>query len=59
MSLINSTSKTNAIIISYIALLFNTLSAISLTPLLLKKLGVDDFGLYQMILTKIEHRLRF
>lgn len=49
MSLINSTSKTNAIIISYIALFLNTLTAIFLTPFLLRKLGVDDFGLYQMI----------
>lgn len=49
MSLINSTSKKAAVILSYLAIFLNTLSAIFLTPFLLKKLGVDDFGLYQMI----------
>lgn len=46
---INSTSKKSAIILSYIVLLFNTLSSIFLTPLLLKYMGVDEYGLYQMV----------
>ena len=49
MALLTSTSKKDGIIISYIALVFNTLSAILLTPILLKYLGVDEYGLYQMI----------
>ena len=46
---INSTSKKSAIIVSYFVLLFNTLSSIFLTPILLKYMGVDEYGLYQMV----------
>lgn len=49
MSFINTTSKKTAIILSYIAIALNTVSAIFLTPFLLRKLGVDDFGLFQMV----------
>lgn len=49
MSFIHSTSKKQALVLSYLAMLFNTLAAIFLTPLLLKLLGVDQYGLYQMI----------
>ena len=46
---INSTSKKSAIIVSYIVLIFNTLSSIFLTPILLRCIGVDEYGLYQMV----------
>ena len=46
---INSTSKKSAIVVSYIVLLFNTLSSIFLTPILLKYMGVEEYGLYQMV----------
>lgn len=46
---LNSTSKKSAIIVSYLVLLFNTLSSIFLTPILLKYMGVDEYGLYQMV----------
>ena len=46
---INSTSKKSAIIVSYLVLLFNTLSSVFLTPILLKYMGVDEYGLYQMV----------
>ena len=49
MSLINSTSKKTAAIFSYIFLALNSVSAIFLTPFLLKYLGVDEYGLYQMV----------
>lgn len=49
MSLINSTSKKTAVIFSYIFLALNSLTSIFLTPFLLKYLGVDEYGLYQMI----------
>lgn len=49
MSLINSTSKKTAAIVSYIFLALNSISAIFLTPFLLKYLGVDEYGLYQMV----------
>lgn len=49
MSLINSTSKKTAAIFSYIFLALNSISAIFLTPFLLKYLGVDEYGLYQMV----------
>lgn len=46
---INSTSKKSAIVVSYLVLLFNTLNSILLTPILLKYMGVDEYGLYQMV----------
>lgn len=46
---LNSTSKKSAIIVSYFVLLFNTLSSIILTPILLKYMGVEEYGLYQMV----------
>lgn len=49
MSLIDSTSKKTAIVFSYLALFLNTVYAIFLTPILLRKLGVDEYGLYQMV----------
>lgn len=49
MSLINSTSKKTAAIFSYLLLALNSVTSILLTPLLLKYLGVDEFGLYQMV----------
>lgn len=49
MSFIHSTSKKQAVVLSYLTLFINTITSIFLTPLLLKMLGVDEFGLYQMI----------
>lgn len=49
MSVINSTSKKTAALLSYIYLALNSISSILLTPLLLKFLGVEEYGLYQMI----------
>lgn len=49
MSFIDSTSKTTAAIFSYIFLALNSVSSILLTPFLLKYLGVDEYGLYQMV----------
>lgn len=43
------TSKKAAIIISYLMVLMNTVSNLILTPLYLKYLGLDQYGLYQMI----------
>lgn len=48
-SIINSTSKKTAAILSYVHLALNSVSSILLTPLLLKFLGVEEYGLYQMI----------
>lgn len=45
----DQTSKKSAIIVSYIALVLNTLSSIFLTRILLKILGTDEYGLYQMV----------
>lgn len=49
LSLINSTSKKAAAIISYLFLALNSVSSIILTPILLNFLGVEEYGLYQMI----------
>lgn len=49
MSFINSTSKKTASIFSYVFLALNSLSSILLTPFLLKFLGVEEYGLYQMV----------
>lgn len=49
LSIINSTSKKTAAILSYVHLALNSISSILLTPLLLKFLGVEEYGLYQMI----------
>lgn len=46
---LHSTSKKSAIVLSYLALTLNTLTAIFLTPFILKQLGVGEYGLYQMI----------
>ena len=44
-------SKKIAIIISYISLSVNTLNNIILTPIYIKYLGLEQYGLYQMIYT--------
>lgn len=49
MNLIHSTSKKTAAVFSYIFLGLNSVSSILLTPLLLKYLGVEEYGLYQMV----------
>lgn len=49
MNLIHSTSKKTAALFSYIYLGLNSVSSILLTPFLLKYLGVDEYGLYQMV----------
>ena len=49
MSFVNSTSKKAAAVFSYILLGLNSVSSILLTPFLLKYLGVDEYGLYQMV----------
>jgi O-antigen/teichoic acid export membrane protein len=49
MNFINSTSKKKAITLAYLALILNTLSSIFLTPFLLKRMGADGYGLYQMV----------
>ena len=46
MSFINSTSKKTAALLSYVNQGLSTLVAIFLTPILLKYLGVDEYGLY-------------
>jgi len=46
---INSTSKKSAAILAYLVLALNMLNSIFLTPILLHKLGVDEYGLYQMV----------
>lgn len=42
-------SKKIAIIVSYLMILVNTLSNLLLTPLCLKYLGIEMYGLYQMV----------
>lgn len=49
MSFIHSKSKKTAAILSYINQALSTVVAIFLTPILLKYLGVDEYGLYQMV----------
>lgn len=49
MNFIHSTSKKTAALLSYISQGLSTVVAIFLTPILLKYLGVDEYGLYQMI----------
>ena len=49
MSFVNSTSKKAAAVFSYILLGLNSVSSILLTPFLLKYLGVNEYGLYQMV----------
>jgi len=44
-------SKKIAIIISYFSLIFHTLNNIILTPIYIKYLGLEQYGLYQMIYT--------
>lgn len=46
---IHSTSKKTGAVISYVYLALNSISSILLTPFLLKRLGVDEYGIYQMI----------
>jgi O-antigen/teichoic acid export membrane protein len=46
-----ATSKKLAVIITYISLIVHTLSNLVLTPLYLNYLGLDQYGLYQMIYT--------
>ena len=45
------TSKKLAVVITYISLVIHTLSNLVLTPLYLNYLGLDQYGLYQMIYT--------
>ena len=52
-----ASSKKLAIIISYIYLIVNTISQIILTPFYLDKLGVDEYGLYQMIYSVAQYIL--
>ena len=42
-------SKKAAVIVSYIMLICNSLSSLLLTPLYLRFLGLDKYGLYQMV----------
>ena len=49
MSFIHSKSKKTAAILSYINQALSTVVAIFLTPILLKYLGIDEYGLYQMV----------
>lgn len=49
MNFIHSTSKKSAAVLSYINQGLSTVVAIFLTPILLKYMGVDEYGLYQMI----------
>lgn len=49
MGYFQSTSKKTAALLSYINQGLSTLVAIFLTPILLKYLGVDEYGLYQMV----------
>lgn len=46
---IHSTSKKLAAFFSYLFIGLNSISSILLTPFLLKYLGVDEYGVYQMI----------
>ena len=46
-----ATSKKLAVVITYISLIVHTLSNLVLTPLYLNYLGLDQYGLYQMIYT--------
>ena len=46
---INSTSKKTAAIFSYVYLALNSVMSILIAPILLKYLGVDEYGLYQMV----------
>lgn len=48
-SILGVTSKKPAIIVSYITMLLNTLSSIFLTRVLLRIMGDDEYGLYQMV----------
>jgi O-antigen/teichoic acid export membrane protein len=41
--------KKTAIIISYLSILFNTFTNFILTPMYLKYLGIEEYGLYQMV----------
>lgn len=52
-----ASSKKVAIIISYLHLLINTLSQILLTPFYLNHLGVDQYGLYQMVYSVAQYIL--
>ena len=49
MSFLNNESKKLAALLSYVKLFCYTLNSIFLVPILLKWLGEDDYGLYQMI----------
>lgn len=49
MGFIHSTSKKTAALLSYVNQALSTVVAIFLTPILLKYLGVDEYGLYQMV----------
>ena len=52
-----ASSKKLAIIISYLYLFINTVSQIVLTPFYLTRLGVDEYGLYQMIYSVAQYIL--
>lgn len=48
-SILDITSKKPAIMVSYITMLLNTLSSLFLTGILLRIMGDDEYGLYQMV----------
>lgn len=49
MSLIGSTSKKTGIILGYVQLVLQTLSTIFLTSFFIRKLGSENYGIYQMV----------
>jgi O-antigen/teichoic acid export membrane protein len=53
----NSSSRNKAIIIAYIALGTNMLSMLVLTPFYLKHLGINTYGLYQLIFSVAQYIL--
>jgi O-antigen/teichoic acid export membrane protein len=46
---LSTTSKKTAVILSYVSLVFKTLSTMFLTRFYLNELGTDTYGLYQMV----------
>lgn len=49
MSLVNTTSKKAGIILGYVQLVLQTLSTIFLTSFFIRKLGNENYGVYQMV----------
>ena len=46
---LSTTSKKSAVILSYVSLVFQTLTTMLLTRFYLKELGTETYGLYQMV----------